>query len=168
MFQGELSLELKDPVDEDIVRSGFCGLQYRCPSPLPTAMYAGVKLKLKSDGRSYRLNLRGTSWNPHELHVGFLEQMPAERWVEATLRFEDFLPTSEGKMKLIRGRALQGQMISSIGVTLCDELEGPFQLAIASIEFVPQLTKRFPTSVEIDDNSSPHLQIPRKDSSFAF
>ena len=67
-FSGNLSLKLAAN-DQGYIRSGFAGS--RCPlkSSGDWEGYNTLQFKLKTDGRSYKLNISSTSWNPNDLYT---------------------------------------------------------------------------------------------------
>lgn len=68
VFEGHLSLEL-DPNDQEYVRSGFCAMRARLPPNLLLHGYEAVSLRVRTDGRPYRINVQVDSWNPNDLFI---------------------------------------------------------------------------------------------------
>lgn len=95
---------------------------------------SAVKMRVKSDGRGYKLTLRSDAFYRGR-NVAFqvpLPQTPAGEWAEVTLPFSALRPS-------IFGRPLSGPQFDpararSIGIIIADGQDGPFKLEIEQMQ----------------------------------
>ena len=91
--------------------------------------YSGLKLRLRGDGKTYKLSLRtelffdGVSYQ-----AAFTTQKDV--WQEISLPFEDFTATHHG-IKLTTVAPMDTTKVESFGLFIADKQDGPFQLEIA-------------------------------------
>ncbi|OQR82823.1 hypothetical protein ACHHYP_15460 [Achlya hypogyna] len=137
VFSGNLSLSVQ-PTEQHVVRSGYCAIRGNVPSGLHLHGYQGLAMRIKSDGRVYRINAQADGWNPHDLYMGFLKA-PANEWVEAELAFSDFILTSRGYVQVDDPVKLNPASLRTIGIALADDKEGPFELCIEWIKAVDKV-----------------------------
>ncbi|ETV90289.1 hypothetical protein H310_14889 [Aphanomyces invadans] len=174
IFSGKLSLSLQ-PTEQHVVRSGYCAIRGNVPRHLMLHGYEGLAMRIKTDGRVYRINAQADSWNPHDLFMGFLKAPPNE-WVEAELKFSDFILTSRGYTQVDDPSKLNPSKLAKIGIALADDKEGEFEFAIEWIKAVekvattnlypkPQVTLKEDLEVRDDevkvDDSKPSPKRPR-------
>lgn len=122
-FSGNLSLANN---------GGFSSIRNRLPAPLPPTA-VGLLLKVRGDGRDYWLDLRRSRQNSGTSYRAALSTSGAGM-EEIYLPLAQFNFTSFGRR--VAGRPLNPGEIQSVGFTLSDKKEGPFELDIASIEVV--------------------------------
>ncbi len=93
---------------------------------------SGVELIVRGDGREYNFNVRCS--NARVRAGGFEQSFPTTdgEWTTVRLAFDDFTLTSFGRT-VRNAPDLTPSLIESVGVTLSDKKEGPFQVDIASI-----------------------------------
>ncbi|KAF0707680.1 hypothetical protein AaE_013503 [Aphanomyces astaci] len=143
VFSGNLSLNLQ-PTEQYVVRSGYCAIRGNVPRHLLLHGYEGLAMRIKTDGRvyvpcfQYRINAQADGWNPHDLYMGFLKA-PANEWVEAELKFSDFILTSRGYTQVDDPNKLDPAKLSKIGIALADDKEGEFEFAIEWIKAVEKV-----------------------------
>ena len=120
LFSGETSLRNN---------GGFSSIRTR-PQPLKLSDYEGLRMRVKGDGRSYKLSLRTATamgwvayWAPFDT--------VADEWIEVCVPFADWVPTIMGREQ--RGPALDIDAINSIGFMMYDKQAGPFSL---EVEFI--------------------------------
>lgn len=120
VFSGEISLENN---------GGFSSVRTR-RSALGLEGFDGIALRVKSDGRGYKVSLR-TSNTPGMIAYWAELDAPAGVWTTIRVPFSKWVPTSFGR-KLSRP-ALSVSQINSIGFMLYDKKAGPFTLEVDSI-----------------------------------
>jgi NADH dehydrogenase [ubiquinone] 1 alpha subcomplex assembly factor 1 len=98
LFSGTLSLSLQ-PTEQHVVRSGYCAMRAKVPMDLHLHGFEGLAMRIKTDGRTYRVNFQTDGWNPHDLYMGFIKA-PANQWVEAELAFKHCMLTSRGYVQV--------------------------------------------------------------------
>ncbi|RLB66098.1 MAG: CIA30 family protein [Deltaproteobacteria bacterium] len=91
--------------------------------------YSGLKLRLRGDGKTYKLSLRtDLFFDGVSYQAAFTTQQDV--WQEISLPFEDFTATHHG-IKLTTVAPLDTSKVESFGLFIADKQEGPFQLEIA-------------------------------------
>jgi len=121
-FSGTVSLENNGGFAS--IRSNFGNVDLK--------QYTGLILRLRGDGKSYKLSLRTDHFFDG---VSYQTTFVTERdnWLELSLPFEDFIPTHHG-IKLSTVAPMETDNITSFGLFIADGQEGPFQLDIAWIK----------------------------------
>ncbi|KAF0691965.1 Aste57867_16871 [Aphanomyces stellatus] len=137
VFSGHLSLILQ-PTEQHVVRSGYCAIRGNVPRHVMLHGFEGMAMRIKTDGRVYRINAQADGWNPHNLYMGFLKT-PANKWVEAELKFDDFILTSRGYVQIDDPNKLNPAKLSTIGIALADDKEGDFHFEIDWIKAVERV-----------------------------
>ncbi|CAK4078854.1 unnamed protein product [Aphanomyces euteiches] len=138
VFSGTLSLSLQ-PTEQFVVRSGYCAIRGKVPRHIMLHGYEGLAMRIKTDGRVYRINAQADGWNPHDLYMGFLKAPPNE-WVESEVVSEE-------------------NPYEQIGIALADEKEGDFHFAIDWIKAVEKVetTNLYPKpTVTIKEDTEVH------------
>lgn len=138
LFFGDLSLENN---------GGFASIRSRM-EPLDLSDEEGLRVRIRGDGRTYTLNL----WGPRMgSATSYRASMPtgSDGIEEIVIPFSNFQLTSYGRE--VRGQPLDTADIRSIGFTISDKNEGPFQLEIVSIQSVSGDTTG-PTSARSADS----------------
>ncbi|KAM5347064.1 hypothetical protein ACJ41O_010069 [Fusarium nematophilum] len=134
-FHGSISTRL--PADRpNIQRTGFAG--FRTPDQRPTVFGRSVwdidpwvylALRIKSDGRSYFVNLQTESVEPSDLHQHRLFAKRPGQWETVLIKWNDFVRTNHGFVVEPQTEMLR-QKVLSVGVGLTDRVDGPFELCI--------------------------------------
>jgi len=117
------------------IRAGFAALQAVDDySPqVPLGEMQQLQLRVRSDGRPYRINVRCDSFNPDDMYQGDMKGLPPGEWTTLTLYLHNLVLTGRGRIRS-SGRKLDGnEELRSIGFLLADEVDGPFQLDISSV-----------------------------------
>lgn len=94
---------------------------------------AGLKLRVKTDGRAYRVTLR-TDLSYRGIAVAFGGEIRAPgggEWSDSVVLFEDLVPTIFGRP--LSGAVFEPARAVSIGIIIGDGVDGPFEFAMASI-----------------------------------
>mgnify|MGYP000306641478 CR=1 FL=1 len=126
VFSGTLSLENN---------GGFASV--RClPQEFDLAEYDGIRLRVRGDGRTYRLRLRMDSGFDG---VAYQASFPTEEdtWTTVELPFTSFRPSFRGRA-VPNAPALDPGAIRQVGLMIADGEEGPFRLDISAITAVRQ------------------------------
>jgi NADH dehydrogenase [ubiquinone] 1 alpha subcomplex assembly factor 1 len=94
--------------------------------------YSGLTLRLRGDGKSYKLSLRTDHFFDG---VSYQARFTTEKgsWQEITLPFADLTPTHHG-IKLSTVPPMDAAKVTSFGLFISDRQEGPFQCEIAWIK----------------------------------
>ncbi|KAH6651808.1 complex I intermediate-associated protein 30-domain-containing protein [Truncatella angustata] len=137
-FHGSISTKLP-PNKPDIQRSGFAA--WRTLDQPPTIfgrsvwnidMYAYLALRIKSDGRSYFVNVQTESVVPTDLHQHRLFTRRPGEWETILIKWNDFVRTNHGFVVEPQTEILR-QKVTSLGIGLTDRVPGPFELCIESM-----------------------------------
>lgn len=137
-FHGTISTEL--PKDRpDIQRTGYAA--WRTLDRKRTVFgkslwdidpYAYLALRIKSDGRSYFINVQTESVVPTDLHQHRLFSKRPGEWETIVVKWNDFVRTNHGFVVEPQTEILR-QKVRSIGLGLTDRVPGPFELCIERI-----------------------------------
>ncbi len=94
--------------------------------------YNGLKLRLRGDGKTYKLSLRTDIFYDGVSYQAEFKT-DAGNWQEIDLPFESFVPTHHGK-KLTTVAPMDTARVRSFGLFISGKQQGPFQLDIAYIK----------------------------------
>jgi NADH dehydrogenase [ubiquinone] 1 alpha subcomplex assembly factor 1 len=92
----------------------------------------GLKLRLRGDGKSYKLSLRTDLFFDGVSYQTTFTTLRGT-WQEISLPFEAFTPTHHG-IKLSTVAPMDTSNLKSFGLFIADRQEGPFQLDVAWIK----------------------------------
>ncbi len=110
---------------------GFSSVRSRGPR-MDLAEFAGIRLRVKGDGRRYSWQLRTNAmYRGRELGYWRDFETTAGQWLEIDLPFADFVPKFRGT-QLDLGPPDPAQ-ISGMGLMISDGNDGPFAIAVDSI-----------------------------------
>lgn len=137
-FHGSVSIQL--PKNRpDVERSGYAAWRtlHRPPTIFGRAIwdidpYAFLALRIKSDGRSYLVNIQTESIVPTDLHQHRLFSKRPGEWETVVIRFNDFVRTNHGYVVEPQTEMLR-QKVRTVGIGLTDRVPGPFDLSIERI-----------------------------------
>lgn len=125
VFSGNTSLATTGKMS----KSGYCAARFTLPPrSQDLGEYAGLEMRLKTDGRMYTVNIQCDTWFEDDLYQGFV-LLPKDEWVTVELPFDDFLLTTNGYMRTEQ-RSLEPSSISTISMCIgtVDRTEGPFEI----------------------------------------
>ncbi|QPH17474.1 hypothetical protein C2857_002334 [Epichloe festucae Fl1] len=134
-FHGHISTSLPDD-RPNIQRSGYAA--FRTPDQSPTLFgravwdidpYTYLALRIKSDGRSYFVNLQTEAVEPSDLHQHRLFAKYPGQWETIMIKWNDFVRTNHGFVVEPQAELLR-QKVRTVGIGLTDRVEGPFELCI--------------------------------------
>lgn len=127
VFQGRVSLENY---------GGFASIR-TYPQDFGLGDYAGLLVRVKGDGKQYRLRLRTDDhYNGIAYQASFTTQ--ADQWISVHLPFTDFVPIFRGRV-VPEAPVLKPERIRRIGFMIADKQEGSFCL---EIEWIKAYIKR--------------------------
>ena len=135
-FTGFTSLEL--PAGGETTRMGFCAVR---SSPWPDHElvdcddYGALEVCLRTDGRTYSINLDVDSFFTGELFQGFLTLPASPEWRTVVLPFEKFVLTRGGRFTE-RQRHLDRRQVRALGFGITDGTHGPFRLELRHVRAV--------------------------------
>jgi len=118
-FSGELSLENN---------GGFSQIRTAVPEGTFTGT-SGLLLRVKGDGRTYQCDIRSSRLRLMAGGYQSVFKTTAGEWIEVEVPFEKCVANSFGQ-RLRNAPALDPASIESIGITLSDKKEGPFEIEI--------------------------------------
>jgi len=96
------------------------------------SQYSGITLRVKGDGRRYKLSLRcATDFEGISYRVGFQTGKGVEQTIH--LRWNVFVPTYHGRV-LAAPADLDPSQIRSVGFVVADHKSGSFKLEIQRLE----------------------------------
>jgi NADH dehydrogenase [ubiquinone] 1 alpha subcomplex assembly factor 1 len=107
---------------------GFASIR-SSPENFDLGQYSGLTLRLRGDGRTYKLSLRTDLFFDGVSYQATFNTIK-DTWQEISLPFEAFTPTHHG-IRLATVAPLDATGIKSFGLFIADRQEGPFQLDIA-------------------------------------
>ncbi|MEL6687377.1 MAG: CIA30 family protein [Pseudomonadota bacterium] len=114
---------------------GFSSLRARI-APRPLAGTTGFNLKVRSEGRPYRMTFR-TSERWRGRSVSYQAPIPRSNeteWTEVRVSFEDMETSVFGRS--VRAAPFDPSDVREIGIILADGRDGPFRLEIAQMDCV--------------------------------
>ena len=118
VFRGEVSLENY---------GGFASIRTK-PQDYRLDGFAGISLRVKGDGKKYRLRLRtDNKFEGIAYQSGFITQ--PENWINVHLPFNEFIPVFRGRIVQEAPR-LEAGHVRRIGFMIADKQAGPFALEI--------------------------------------
>ncbi|KAK1983388.1 complex I intermediate-associated protein 30 [Colletotrichum cereale] len=137
-FHGTISTDLPKN-DPKIQRTGFAA--WRTPDQRATLLgksvwdidpYSYLAMRVKSDGRSYFINLQTDSVVPTDLHQHRLFAKRPGEWETVFVKWNDFVRTNHGFVVEPQTEMLRSK-VRSVGLGLTDRVPGPFELCIERI-----------------------------------
>lgn len=99
---------------------------------LDLSQYAGIRLRVKGDGRRYTWRLTtDAQWRGRS--IGYWADFATRRgeWTVIDIPFADFTPRVRGTE--LAGPTLDTQRITGLGLMIYDKLDGPFELHLDSV-----------------------------------
>ena len=131
-FEGTVSLENN---------GGFASVR-RMVGPVDLGDFAGLALRVRGDGRRYRLRLRtderydGIAWQARF-------DAPSDAWTVVTLPFGEFAPSYRGRRPVGAG-PLDTRHVTQLGLMIADRQAGDFKLEIDWIRAVRAIEPEAP------------------------
>ncbi|KAK1580349.1 complex I intermediate-associated protein 30 [Colletotrichum navitas] len=137
-FHGTISTDLPKN-DPKIQRTGYAG--WRTPEQRATLLgrsawdidpYSYLAMRVKSDRRSYFINLQTDSVEPTDLHQHRLFAKRPGEWETVFVKWNDFVRTNHGFVVEPQTEMLRSK-VKTVGFGLTDRVPGPFELCIERI-----------------------------------
>jgi len=137
-FSGTISNELP-PGNAQIERTGYAA--WRTEDRPPTMFgkslwnvdpYAFLALRVKTDGRKYKVNVQTESLVYSDLHQHRLYARRPGNWETVLIKWTDFVRTNHGMVVEPQSEILK-EKVRTIGLGLTDRLAGPFEMCISRI-----------------------------------
>lgn len=98
-----------------------------------------LAMRIKSDGRSYHVNLQTESIVNTDLHQHRLFARKPGQWETVMIRWNDFVRTNHGKVVEPQSEVLR-QKIKTVGIGSTDGTPGPFEICVERIWTTSKLT----------------------------
>jgi monofunctional biosynthetic peptidoglycan transglycosylase len=118
IFRGEISLENY---------GGFASIRTR-PQGYQLDGFAGISLRVKGDGKKYRLRLRtDDEFEGVAYQASFATR--SEKWITVHLPFDEFVPVFRGRA-VPEAHKLEAGHIRRIGLMIADKQAGPLPLKL--------------------------------------
>jgi len=137
-FSGTISNEV--PVeDTTIERTGYAA--FRTLDRPPTIFgkqlwdverYNYLALRIKSDGRKYKVNVQTESLEYTDLHQHRLYARRPGTWETVLIKWSDFVRTNHGIVVEPQSEIMTTK-VRTIGIGLTDRLPGPFEICVGKI-----------------------------------
>jgi hypothetical protein len=103
------------------------------PVELDLSKYAGIRLRVKGDGRRYTWRLTTDArWRGQEVGYWADFDTDAGAWRTVDIDFSRFVPRYRGTR--LDGPELDPARITGMGLMIYDGLDGPFELRLASVQ----------------------------------
>ncbi len=110
---------------------GFSSIRSRS-AQLDLSEYAGIRLRVKGDGRRYTWRLATAErWRGREFSYWADFDTKAGAWTTVDIPFSRFIPRYRG-MRLY-GPGLDAAQITGMGLMIYDKLDGAFELYLESV-----------------------------------
>lgn len=157
-FFGSISTDL--PPDRPNLRTaGYAGFRTKDRKRtvfgkglLDLDQYKYLALRLKSDGRSYFVNIQTDGIEPTDLHQHRLYAKRPGEWETILIDLDAFVRTNHGRIIEPQSEILK-QKMNSFGFSLTDRVPGPFELRIHNIWATNGLALEEHARKEISDGS---------------
>ncbi|UCC25635.1 MAG: CIA30 family protein [Gemmatimonadales bacterium] len=128
MRTGDAGVGIFEGVLSPVHDGGFASVRANLES-LDLSDGAGIVLRVRGDGRRYRVTLRNDRRMSGTNHQARLEP-PADDWAEVVIPFGDFRPRLRGR-EVPDAAPLDPSRIRQVGFVISDGQAGPFRLEVA-------------------------------------
>lgn len=110
---------------------GFSSIRTE-PLQLDLSNFAGIRLKVKGDGRRYTWRLTTDArWRGRQISYWADFETSNGTWTTVNIPFDRFNPQYRGYQ--LDGPALDAAQIRGMGLMIYDNQDGPFELELASV-----------------------------------
>lgn len=110
---------------------GFSSLRTR-PVELELSKFDGIRLQVRGDGRRYTWRLATNArWRGRPIAYWADFETEEDAWTTVDVPFSSFIPRFRGTT--LDGPELDAGQISEMGLMIYDNLDGPFELRVASV-----------------------------------
>jgi NADH dehydrogenase [ubiquinone] 1 alpha subcomplex assembly factor 1 len=137
-FSGTISNQVPSD-DPAIERTGYAA--FRTQDRPPTLFgkqlwdverYSYLALKIKSDGRKYKVNIQTESLEYTDLHQHRLYVRNTGAWETVLIKWTDFVRTNHGIVVEPQSEIMKTK-VRTIGIGLTDRLAGPFEICVGKV-----------------------------------
>ena len=129
VFSGDIAVEHSGKA----VRTGYCGIRSPYPKiPINLEEFRALEIKIRSDLRRYSINVTSDGGIQTDVHQGFV-QVDSTGWVTAEVPLETLIHIWKGRPSIFQ-RSLNTRKVLTVGVSLSDDVPGPFRLEIEYIK----------------------------------
>ncbi|XP_068109457.1 complex I intermediate-associated protein 30, mitochondrial [Hyperolius riggenbachi] len=159
-FYGVLNTEV--PRDGEKVSSGYCALKSRSPKGAfgrqlssDWSDFNTLHLRIRGDGRPWMLNIQSDTYFTHhqyDLYHYFLFTRGGPYWQDVKIPFSKFFMANKGKIQDQQYEIIPDKVVS-LGFTLADMVDGPFQLEIDFIALCKDLAHKEKCAYELYKNT---------------
>lgn len=94
--------------------------------------YAYLAMRVKTDGRKYKINVQTESLVYTDIHQHRLYTRKPGQWETVLIKWNDFVRTNHGIVVEPQSE-MNKEKVRTIGVGLTDRLAGPFEMCISRI-----------------------------------
>ena len=123
------------------IGGGFSSLR-SFPARFDLSEYDAVRIRVKGDARTYRVDLRTDAWyDDHEVayQARFTPSSAAggpDRWTDITIPFTEFFPTSKGDDVTGLVPDLNPASVRRVGIIINDGIHGRFEIELDHVEAI--------------------------------
>ncbi|MGJ8560789.1 MAG: CIA30 family protein [Litorimonas sp.] len=116
---------------------GFSSLRRRM-SPGDLSGTTGLRLKVRSDGRDYKLTFRTSErWRGRSVsYQASIPATPAGDWAEVTVPFADMRTSIFGRA--VRADPFDPSDVREMGIIIADGIDGAFQLEVQNLSCITE------------------------------
>ena len=140
IFEGELSLDNN---------GGFASVRSNTVQP-NLAGYDGIRLRVKGDGKSYRLRIRTSpAFDGPSYQLTF--ETTRNEWLTIKLHFADFTAAFRGK-QIPNHPPVDTSKIATVGLLIADKQAGAFRLDVESIKAYRDAPSAHRKNLESDES----------------
>ncbi|KAK6341949.1 hypothetical protein TWF730_001433 [Orbilia blumenaviensis] len=140
LFHGNISKQLPNQIHRpDVEISGFAAFRTQhLPKTIFGArtydlgFYEYIALRVKSDGRTYMVNMQADTYEERDLYQHRLFTRKPGQWETVVLKNGAFVKTMYGGI-LLEQPGMLVEKVRTIGLSVTDRVEGPFKIAIHAI-----------------------------------
>jgi NADH dehydrogenase [ubiquinone] 1 alpha subcomplex assembly factor 1 len=151
-FHGKISTELP-PDRPEVQRTGFAAWRtLDRPATMfgkslwNTEAYTYLALRIKSDGRSYFVNLQTETIVPTDIHQHRLYAKRPGEWETILIKWSEFVRTNHGALVEPQSE-MQRSKVRTIGIGLTDRISGDFDISIERMWATNNVLDRGPSEI---------------------
>lgn len=155
-FTGEISNKIPQG-ETDVERTGYAAFRTRDRPPTMFGKslwnvdrYKYLALRVKTDGRKYKVNVQTESLVYTDLHQHRLYTTRPGRWETVLIKWNDFVRTNHGMVVEPQSEIMK-EKVRTVGIGLTDRLPGTFQMGVTRIWACNGLTKEEIEEAEQDE-----------------
>lgn len=161
LFSGSISNKIPTGVDDkEVERTGYAA--FRTEDRPPTMfgkslwnvdIYKYLALRVKADGRRYKVNLQTETIVYSDIHQHRLYARHPGSWETILIKWSDFVRTNHGIVVEPQSEILK-EKVRTVGIGLTDRAPGTFNIGISRIWACNGLTQE-----EMEENEKPEIRL---------